>query len=509
MNVSLIGEILSMYEKFFGLIKVVMIFMIVGLISLAQAFEISDIQWASGVTDKLQPGEVFTYKGYSVEAILFSPPVESDRYREIPAEPVDAYVGLNLSKNGNFIDTIILRQEDSYILPDGELKITAKQLPSKTATEWLFESYAPWAVIELSPRGTPVLEVLIETDKDKYVSSAAEIIAIVQLENKGSADAINIDMIIDTELPINKGNLKHHYDRIKKGESIAETITFSSPPALEQMDYGILVNASGYDAKNIYYTAEQQKIITIAVKPEVDISIRKSANNKIYLKDYAMISLSLKNNGKKDVKNISISDSLPKGFKLVGNRTLHWVADIPADGEWDFRYLVKPQESNKDGVIFPSAIAEFKMNKELYMIRSNQPNVRVYGPKIVLTKHTNVSEIEPAETVTVLTVTVTAENTGNTHTKVLIKDRLPENATVVSGNTTHEIFLGANRTMSFNYSAIIGSGPPIRLPPATADYYELGTGGEKLSVTSKELVIGIKVPAQAPVNVSVPPANKS
>lgn len=492
-----------------GLFRVVIIFMIPGLVSSAQAFEISQLQWDTGATVKLHRGEVFTYKWYSIEAVIFPPPVESDRYKDIPAEPVEAYVGLNISKNGSFIDTAVLGLEESYILPDGELKVTAKQLPSKTASEWLYESYAPWATIELSPRGTPVLEVLVETDKDKY-SSSSEIAATVQLENTGTADAINVDMRIDTELPIRKGSLKYHYDRVKKGESVTETITFSSPLLLEQKDYGILANVSSYDAKDIYYTAEHQKIITIAAEPEQGLSIRKSANNRIYLKDYAMISLSLENNRNENLKNVSISDSLPKNFKLAGNITLHWVVDIPAGGDWDFRYLVKPQEPNKDGIVLPSATAEYKIRKELYRIRSTQPRIRVYGPKIVLMKYTNVSEIEPNETAAVLTVTVTAENTGNTPTKVLIKDRLPENATIASGNTTREEFLEANRKVSFNYSVIIESAPPIRLPPASADYYELGAIGEKISVSSNEPVIGIRVPATTPeTDVTASPVNGS
>lgn len=483
-----------------GLIRVAVIFMIPGLVSTAWAFEISQLQWDSGATVKLQRGEVFTYKDYSVEAVMFPAPVESNRYRDIPDEPVDPYVGLNISKNGNFIDTVVLREEDSYILPDGELKVNVTQLPSKTASEWLYESYAPWAAIELSPRGTPDLKVSIEAD-----SSAAEIATTVQLENTGSADAINVDMRIETVLQIEKGSLKYHYDRIKKGESITETITFSTPQLLEQKKYGILANVSGYDAKDIYYTSVDQKVVTVVPQ---SLSIRKNANNKIYLKDYAMVTLSLKNNGKMNIKNVSISDSLPNSFKLVGSRTLHWVVDIPAGGDWDFRYLVKPEEANKDGIVLPSAIVEFKIDKKLYSIRSNQPKIRVNGPEIVLMKQTNISEIEPNQTITVLNVIVTAKNTGNTPTKVFIRDNLPENATVVSGNTIREEFLEANRTVSFNYSVVIESAPPIRLPPAVADYYELGAMGEKKSTASNESVIGIKVPAPA-ANVTEPPVNES
>lgn len=477
-----------------GLMRVLVIFMILPLfISFAQAFELSQLQWDQGISGKLQRDDVLTYEGYSVKAEVFPLPVESDRYRDIPDEPVDPFIGLNISKNGSFVDLVILKTNESYILPDGELKVATIDLPTQDAKEWLFESYAPWGIVELSPRGTPNLEVSIATDKDNYISSsAAEIVTTVQLENTGSADAINVDIRIDTELVLKKGSLKYHYNKIKKGELITETIVFSPSLPLVLKEYGILANATGYDVKDIPYTSEYKKVVTIEDLPEQGLYIMKNANNRIYLKDFAMISILAKNNGKDDLKNVSISDSLPKDFKLVGNNTLHWVTDIPAGGEWGFRYLIKPQEPNKDGIVLPSAVAEFKKEKESFVVRSNQPKIKVYGAMINLTKQSNVSEIYLNETMSVMTVTVTAENTGNTPTKAFIKDGLPENATVIFGNTTHEEFLEANKTVSFNYSVIINSAPPIRLPPAIADYYKLGFSGEKINTSSKELVIGIK-----------------
>ncbi len=483
-------------RKSYGLIHWAVIFLILsGFISSASGFEFSQLQWDEGVSGKLQRNGVISYEEYSVKVVAFPPPVESDRYRDVPSEPVDPFVGLKISKNGTSIDTAILMPGDSYITPDGELKVTALGLPSSLSTVWLYENYTPWAVIELTPRATPDIEVSIDIENDNYTSSS-DIVATVQIENTGYADAVNVDMRIATELQLIRGQLKYHYDKIENGDSITETITFTPPHLLEQEDYEIFANVSGYDVKDILYTAEYPAYVTIEAEPPIGLTVRKSANNRIYLRDYAMISLSLKNNGKEDLKNVSITDSLPDGFKLVGNTTLHWVANIPAGGEWDYRYQVKPLESNKDGVVFPSASAEFAIKEEFYNIESNQPKIKVYGPKIVLTKEANVSEIDPKETANVIMVTVTAENTGNAPTKVLVRDVLPENATVIEGNTTYEEFLESNNKVSFNYSIIIESSPPIKLPPATADYYELGTRGTKISNVSQELIIGIKAPEE-------------
>ncbi len=482
----------------YGLIRKVVIFLIFSwFISSASAFETSQLQWGEGVSGKLQLGEVISYMDYSVKIVMFPPPVESDKYRSVPIEPVEPFVGLNISKNGSFINTAILIPGDTYIVPDGGLKVTAIALPAKNSEEWLFESYAPWATIKLSPRGTPNIEVSVATDKNEYISSSAtEIDATVTIKNTGLADAVNVHMYIDTELQIKRGSLKYHYERIKKGETITSTITFSSPILNEKKSYGILANMSGYDVMDISYAAKFQKTVSIAPEPLKMPSLRKSTNSKIYLKDYAMVSLSLKNNEKYDLKNVSITDYLPDGFRLVGNNSLHWAVDIPAFGEWENRYLMKPQIPDKDGIVLPAATAEFFMKKEYYIIRSNQPEIVVYGPKIVVNKQADVSEINPGDAVT---VTVTAENEGSTPTMVVIRDELPEKVTIISGSTALEGYLEANKKISFSYTLKVNSEEPVKLPPANAEYFELGTKGGKINTASQELEIRIKSQSEAPV----------
>lgn len=481
------------------LIKGVVIFLIfLCFISFANAFESSQLQWTEGISGKLKRGDTIAYMGYVVEVVAFPPPVESTKYKAEPEEPVEPFVGLNISKNGTFINTVILGLTESYTLPDSDLKVTAKGLPPKNANEWLFESYGPWAMIELNPRGIPHLEVFIDTDKNKYISSSAtDIVAMVTLKNTGSADAVNVDMVIETELQIKRGSSKYHYEKIKRGDSISETIALVSPILTEQKPYGISANVSGYDIKDILYRAEFLKNYSIAVEPEVSLSIQKSAVNKMYLKDYTIVSVAVKNNGKYDLKNVSITDFLPKGFKLLGNSPLHWIADIPANEEWNIHYLIKPQEPDKDGIVLPAATAEFRNKKELYSMQSNQPKIIVYGPKIVLSKKIDVSEVSYGDTVT---VTLIAENTGSTPTRVVIKDELPKDAPIVNGSIVREEFLEADKKVSFNYTLKIDSIQSIKLPPATADYYELGTKGGRIHTASQEPEIRIKpeIPAYVP-----------
>lgn len=473
------------------LLKIFIIFIVLsGFIDYSSAFETSQLQWDNGISGKLQRGEVITYYGYSFEVIAFPPPVESDKYKELPDEPVDPYVGLKISKNGIIIDNIVLGLAEYYICPDGDLKVTAKELPSQNSKDWLFESYNPWAVIQINPRGLPRFEVLVATDDNEYISTSnPEIVATVTLKNTGSADMVNVDMDIDTPLPLKNGNLNYHYERLRKGEVIHETITFSSPSLIEKKSQNIIANIRGYDVKDIPYNAKFIKTISLISEPDQILQLKKFSKTKTYLKDNLLVSLSLKNNLKYDLKNVSITDYVPDNFELAGNNSLHWLVDIPAGSEWDFRYNLKPRQPDNHGIVLPAAKAEFKAGGEFYNLRSDRPRIMVFGPKIVLRKQTDVSEIREGDT---LKVTVIAENKGNTPTKVTIRDKLPKDATLVSGITTYEEFLEANKNTSFSYILKFSSNESFKLPSASADYYELGTQGGKISIVSQELEINSK-----------------
>ncbi|HEY9246444.1 MAG TPA: hypothetical protein VIO11_06315, partial [Candidatus Methanoperedens sp.] len=471
-----------------GLIRLIMLSLILsGYVGLASAQDTSKFQWREGTSGRLLRNEQISYMGYSAVVTAFPSPVESGKYDEKPIDPVNPFVGLNISKDGIFIKTIILGPGESFILPDGDLKVTAEQLPSQDASEWVFESYEPWVVLSLQPRGTPNLETSVRTEADEYVSSpATEITAIITIRNSGSADAFNVGMNINSELQVKKGNQRYQYETIKKDESITETITFSAPSFIGRKNFDISVNISGHDAKDIQYEAKDSHTVMIMPEPQQLPVFRKTTNSKIYLKDYAMVSLSLKNNANYALKNVSITDYLSESFRLVDNISLHWVVDIPANAEWDYHYLIKPQEAGKDSMVLPSATAEFLNKNEYYAVQSDRPEILVYGPRIVLTKQTDATEIRPGDRVT---VTVTAENNGITPTKVFINDRLPQGVTLVAGKTSYEEFLEADKKVSFSYTLSLNSQNPVRLPAARAEYFELGTKGEKRGTISQEVEI--------------------
>ena len=175
-------------------------------VSIAAAYD--GLEWENGISGTLKRNEVISFRDYSVKVVAFNAPVESDKYKEIPIEPVEPFVGLNISKNGSFINTTFLGQGDSFISADGEFKVEVEKLPSGLSKDWLYESYNPWTTLKLSQRGKPQLELSIETD-DEYVSGPnTEINAKIILKNTGTAAINNVDLDIGTELPIIKREFK-------------------------------------------------------------------------------------------------------------------------------------------------------------------------------------------------------------------------------------------------------------------------------------------------------------
>jgi uncharacterized repeat protein (TIGR01451 family) len=204
-----------------------------------------------------------------------------------------------------------------------------------------------------------------------------------------------------------------------------------------------------------------------------------------------MVSLSFKNTLNFELKNVSIMDSLPNGFKQISNYSLNWLVDVPANGEWSFRYTVKPTEADKDGILFPAAKADFKIKNEYYMIQSNRPETIVYGPRIVLNKQSDISEITPGDMVT---VTIVAVNKGSTPSRVNITDTVPDDVTLLSGSTMLEEYLEVNEEIQFSYTIRSNSEGSYTLPAAEAEYFELGDTGAKITTRSQEVLIRIKPP---------------
>ena len=458
------------------------------------------IQWDQPkITQKLIRGENITYNNYTITINGFSKPVTSNFYSETPDEDVLPFVELNIS-NITFSKNIPLVLQDYYITPDNSIKIKASLLPSKSATEWVFESYAPWVILEMSPKGIPTILANIETDLDNY-QSIQDITATIFIENTGTADLFDINLKIDSTLITEK--TIYQFDDLPKGQSIEKKVTFQSPYINTTTYNKILVNITAIDITNNQYTTITEKFISIIPETQPTPELRKSLPSKIYMKNNVMITLYMENKGRTELKNITIIDTIPDNFEPVTKGELKWTISIDPNSYWDKRYVIKPIDISKDGYELPPANATLQLNNKQTTIQSNQPKVVINGPKILFIKEASQTEFDSNITNKTINIIVKAKNIGNTPTKIVITDILPQNSMLNSGLLQTKDFLEADKEIILTYSFTTNNSLPFTVPRANAQYYELGSEGKLLSINSTEIEI-----KESNLQISIVPKNQ-
>ncbi|CAD7767327.1 MAG: hypothetical protein DNFNHJIP_00735 [Candidatus Argoarchaeum ethanivorans] len=142
-------------------------------------------------------------------------------------------------------------------------------------------------------------------------------------------------------------------------------------------------------------------------------------------------------------------------------------------------------QPNEAGYAIPVAIAEWTDDGRTYSMRSDSPNIAVYGPKIELSKTVNPSTINEDG---VVIVTIEVKNTGNVLASVDVADYLPETAVLTDGVTGNELILRTGETQRFGYSMKINTTGSVELPPAVAHFvdthdYDGTVISEEISIT--------------------------
>ena len=471
--------------KYTIIILVILHFLIINGSALFEEDKLS-VQWNYlETTQKLVRGENITYNNYTITINGFSKPVTSNFYSNTPDEEVLPFVELNIS-NKTFSKVVPLVQQDYYITPDYNTKIKATLLPSKSSTDWVFESYSPWVILEISSKGIPSMITNIETDENEY-EFTSDIKATIFIENTGTADLLNINVKILSDLKTETSSYK--IDKLLKGKSIKKTIVLKSSYINTTSYYKIVTNITAYDVENNIYTSIAEK--TVSMIPEIQPipELRKSLPSKIYLKNNVMITLSMENNGRIPLRNITITDNIPDNFEPITKDELKWSTSIEPYSYWDVHYVIKPIDISKDGYTLPPANVTLILNNEQITIKSNQPKVVINGPKILLTKEVTPTEFNSSLHQKIINVIVSAKNIGNTPTKVILNDTLPENSILNNGILQYNDFLEADKEIKIEYSFTTNEKLPITIPKANAKYYELGSEGKLLSINSTEIII--------------------
>jgi len=459
-------------NKFRYLVFIVLV--ISNLAIITQAWEEDDIIWAQGKSGTLNWGDKLENGNYTVEAYDFP-------RTDIKGNIGTRFVGIKLYENDVLVKTESLGIYDKLI-HDGEIRVTADDLMQSTDIHWQDDTYNPWANVRMELRGIPKLEVTITTNKNTYKLTDSKISATIKANNYGDSP------LEDVELDIDIDGLEYHryctnksthytYDEINKSETVTQNIEFEIPSHMKDTVHNITASIKGIGQKDEEHNFTGSKEITILNM----ISITKTIDDSIFMKDNVFVHLTIRNYGSYGVKNIELTDTLGEYFELVGSIPLEWNFDIKAGETKDYKYSIRPLKPDKDGYELNKAQAKWDVGKNTYNQSSNTPKIIVHGSKIILSKTVNPSKVDINQEVT---VTVTATNEGDVRANVKIFDNspLPDNVVLVSGETTIEKILEEEKSVSFTYT-ISGNAEGIyELPKAVAVFNDLQEyRGEEIS----------------------------
>jgi uncharacterized repeat protein (TIGR01451 family) len=399
-------------------------------------------------------------------------------------------VYLEIYKNGVLLKEIVLSPESgSEIDPDYEVKVSLTDILPGNSRDWVMEYYNPWAKVSISLRGKPNLEVKVTTDKIDYISNTDEILkATVELENTGDAVARDVDVDLDPGILNLRGGspsqFHTNYQELKKAEIQTFEVIFLVPKVVDDISIPLHVRTKGYDVKNLEYKANGSLAVTISPKDFLKmVSINKGVKDRMYLKDTAIIRVTISNSGDFDLYNVHVKDRINENFELKSNSSLYWDIPVIKSGQdWSTTYTLTPLETNLDGFPIPAANVLFTMNNKEYNVSSDSYTIVVNGPKIILNKIVDKQTVNISDDIT---ITVSIKNVGNVATKTQVVDYLPDNMSLVSGQTSIEsLFLEVNKPQVFSYVIRPRTGGIIELPAAIANYISMEYKGSVRSALS-------------------------
>ncbi len=475
-----------MFKKSFILLLI--IFSIFSIFSTqASAYTTDDIEWKSSVdSTSLGWGDEVTNGDYVISVEDFNE---------------DGYVHITISKDGEIVKFAPLKNGGSLIVDD-EIKVYIKQVYPNI--NWEGEMIDPTVSIQIYRRGLSGFEITIETDASTYdikdVSSPSKVTATITVKNSGHAEAMNVDLTINTgELVLNDGDLTHHYYSIEKGATTDPvTIKMDVPYLWDETSFSISADVIGYDIKGGEHTKTASKSVTIEKKWAL-ISTKTMTEN-IYMGETAYVLVNIRNAGVCDLNSITVTDSVVDGLELKDSITLKKTISLKA-GESTaelFEYSLKPLKPGT--YTSPASVAEFTAsNGKKYSVSSGTPAVEVNGPHITLTKSVSSSNVIPG---TEITVTVKVDNTGDRDASVTASDSLPTGVSLVSGDIGFQEVMKKSSSKSYSYVIRMDAAGDVKLPSATASFIDLeGYKGEKISNMP---VVSVVDPVTEPVTEPEP-----
>lgn len=223
------------------------------------------------------------------------------------------------------------------------------------------------------------------------------------------------------------------------------------------------------------------------------------------------ITINISNIGTSDFSYISVVDSVGDGL-VSEPRDLNWSISLEHGKTWQVEYKIKPLSPVAGAeYTLPPAILYIVRNNRIYDLPTKKISFILRSSDIILNKTAN---NVTADNVTV-TINLSAKNNGSRAAWIDVKDFIPPDMELVSGDMNFTTVLQPgvfyNQTYILRLNNISGN---ISLPPANFSFDEYktcqNTGVNKKTITGSGISNPVELtfvsPVSSPVQTTPPPA---
>jgi hypothetical protein len=439
---------------------------------------------------------VVTYKGRD-ETILLSGIWNDNRTKIILPEPIKAF-------DKNMIITALKIVAPAGVFtccPEAEININLIRpelfleydADKETTTEYrLVNPYANWNIYVdrdnpyISPfDGSIETEKNTTTEKHNAYRINDKIPMKITVTNYGENESYNTLLYIytdgllfedgkpNTDLPNLGGK---HQVGFNGRTTYATNLTLKFPIHPGKLNYTVHAYVKGENNNNIYYY-DDIKVITLLPS----IGLQKSVTKESVLMNRSdvesiypsidpdeisrwlqsrdiFVTLGVTNYQNNELKNVNLYDTLHKQ-SFIENKSLNWTFNIKPGETKEFTYKIR---INRPGTFkLPSALLTYSELNMTWNLVSNNPTTEVHGPCIQILK-------EPDKPVIIegnyTNITITLRNSGDMPSKVEINDSLPENSTLIEGQTHYERRILPRESVVFSYMISMDNEGQVELP---------------------------------------------
>lgn len=335
---------------------------------------------------------------------------------------------------------------------------------------------------------TPKMEITLEPDWDGRAGVSSEI--SIRLKNTGndSFSGGNITIHLDglrpsdlRELSDNslfynpsKGTITHSWVS-GFSEDSEDYLNFSlKPPILPLPDdrtkFTIIAESYFWDNRGKVYSANASAEVSLNPTINIDKKIssgtilgdkyfkRENYVGWVGLSQTTVVNLIVKNMQSYPV-NVSLTDTVGDNFYLTeivypasynatdNNTRLDWSFPLNASETKEFRYEMKAEKTGSFRA--PAAVATWDEWGIVKSTSSNQPDTRVYGVFVIVTKSVEKTDVVIWQKVN---VTLNLENIGDFPVGLNVTDILPVNSKFIAGTKEFSDYLYPKQSVTLTYT---------------------------------------------------------